>query len=71
VGGTRYVAVRSEVVKESGGCGETRFGCHWLCQCSLRDVDKRFSTGRASGTQKETAGGVIVCTRWALPELLT
>jgi len=54
------VAFRSEAVKQSRGCGETRFGCHWLCrfvchwlcQCSLRDVDKRFSTGRASGTQK-------------------
>ena len=48
------VAVRSEVLKESRGGGETRFGCHWLCQCSLRDVDKRFGTGRASGTQNET-----------------
>ena len=41
-------------MKESRGGGETRFGCHWLCQCSLGDVAKRFSTGRASGTQNET-----------------
>ena len=46
------------VVKESRG-GETRFVCHWLCLCSLRDVDKRFSTGRASGTQKETDNVVL------------
>ena len=25
-----------------------------LCQCRLRDVDNRFSAGRASGTQNET-----------------
>ena len=49
-----YVAVRSAVVNESRGYSENCFGCHWLCQCSLRDVDKRFSTGRASGTQNET-----------------
>jgi len=41
-------------VKESRGGGETRFGCHWLGQCSFGDVAKRFSTGRASGTQNET-----------------
>ena len=41
-------------MKESRGGGETRFGCHWLCQCSFGDVAKRFSTGRASGTQNET-----------------
>jgi len=48
------VTVPSEVVKDSRGCGETRFRSHWLCQCSLRDVDKRFGTGKASGTQNET-----------------
>jgi len=50
------VVVRSEAVKHSRGYSQTRFGCHWchwLCQCSLRDVDNRFSTGRASGTRKE------------------
>jgi len=48
------VTFRFEAVKTSGGCGETRFVCHWLCQCSLRNVDERFSTGTASGTQQET-----------------
>jgi len=48
------VAVRSEVVKQSRGYSENCFGCHWLCQCSLRDVDNRISTGIASGTQNET-----------------
>ena len=45
-----HVESHSEVVREFHGYSETRFACHWLGQCSLRDLDNRFS----SGTQNDT-----------------
>jgi hypothetical protein len=44
----KKIDIRLEIISDQE---QTRFGCHWLCQCDLTQIVDRSSTGEASGTR--------------------